>query len=68
MNSDALYFRQRANEEEEASLNASHPVARDAHRQLAARYADLAKAIDDGSASPSEPGSAGASEADRLET
>ena len=45
MEGDAVYFQRRAREEREAAMNADHPAAREAHLELAARYAELASAI-----------------------
>ncbi len=45
MESDASYFSRRALEEHLAALKADHPNARRAHRELAARYDDLARPI-----------------------
>ena len=47
MESDATYFRRRALEEQLAALRAESPKARRAHRELAARYDDLARGIAD---------------------
>jgi hypothetical protein len=46
MESDATYFRGRALEERLAAVKADNPNARRAHRELAARYDDLARGID----------------------
>ena len=46
MESDAAFFTRRAREERFAATKAEHPQARKAHLQMAARYADLARAID----------------------
>jgi hypothetical protein len=46
MESDATYFRRRALEERLAAVKAENPNARRAHRELAARYDDLAGGID----------------------
>jgi hypothetical protein len=46
MESDATYFRRRALEERLAAVKADNPNARQAHRELAARYDDLARGID----------------------
>jgi hypothetical protein len=46
MESDATYFRRRALEERLAAVKADNPNARRAHRELAARYDDLARGID----------------------
>jgi hypothetical protein len=48
MESDAVFFTRRAREEVLAASKADHPRARQAHLQMAARYADLARAIDGG--------------------
>ena len=45
MESDATYFRRRALEEHLAAAKADDPNARRAHRELAARYDDLARGI-----------------------
>jgi hypothetical protein len=45
MESDAAFFTRRAREERFAATKAEHPQARKAHLQMAARYADLARAI-----------------------
>jgi hypothetical protein len=45
MEGDAAYFSRRAIEQSEAAANAEHPKAREAHLELAARYAELAEAI-----------------------
>ncbi|MCH8616679.1 hypothetical protein LZ016_11285 [Sphingomonas sp. SM33] len=47
MESDAVYFRRRASEENLAAIRADHPRARKAHLELAGRYDDLADAIDE---------------------
>lgn len=46
MESDSAFFTRRAREERFAATKAEHPQARKAHLQMAARYADLARAID----------------------
>lgn len=46
MENDSLYFARRAEEERLAAEVASNAEARNAHRELAARYADLAGAIE----------------------
>jgi hypothetical protein len=46
MESDAAFFTRRAREERFAATKAEHPQARKAHLQMAARYADLSRAID----------------------
>lgn len=46
MESDSAFFTRRAREEMLAASKADHPRAREAHLQLAARYSDLARAID----------------------
>jgi len=46
MESDAAFFTRRAREERFAATRAEHPQARKAHLQMAARYSDLARAID----------------------
>jgi len=45
MNGDAIYFERRAREEREAAMKARHPEARQAHLDMADRYAELASAI-----------------------
>lgn len=50
MQSDTSYFSRRANEERAAAGSASCPEAREAHLQMAERYAELAAAIE-----PREP-------------
>ena len=45
MNGDAIYFERRSREEREAAMKASHPDARQAHLDMADRYAELANAI-----------------------
>lgn len=46
MESDAAFFTRRAREERLAATRADHPQARKAHLQMAARYTDLARAIE----------------------
>ena len=46
MESDAAFFTRRAREERFAATKAEHPKARRAHLEMAARYADLARAIE----------------------
>jgi len=46
MESDAAFFTRRAREERFAATKAEHPQARKAHLQMAARYNDLARAIE----------------------
>ena len=46
MESDAAFFTRRAREERLAATRADHPQARKAHLQMAARYSDLAHAIE----------------------
>lgn len=46
MEADFEYFSRRAHEEREAAMRAAHPSAREAHLEMAARYDDLAKALD----------------------
>jgi hypothetical protein len=46
MESDAAFFTRRAREERFAATKAEHPKARKAHLEMAARYADLASAIE----------------------
>jgi hypothetical protein len=45
MEGDQEYFSRRAQEEREAAMKASHPVARQSHLELAERYRELAEAI-----------------------
>lgn len=45
MAGDSAYFARRAEEERFAALKAVHPGARNAHLELAMRYADLSLAI-----------------------
>ena len=45
MQSDAVYFSRRADQERAAASQASCPNARDAHLQMAERYGELAAAI-----------------------
>jgi hypothetical protein len=45
--SDSEYFRRRAGEERLAATRATHPSARQAHLDLADRYAEAAAAIAD---------------------
>ena len=45
MDGDHIYFSRRANEEREAAMKAPHPVARQAHLDMAERYKELATAI-----------------------
>ena len=45
MQGDAIYFRRRAAEERAAAGIAAHPVARQAHIDMAERYEDLATSI-----------------------
>ncbi|MFL6752752.1 MAG: hypothetical protein ACJ8D5_09895 [Sphingomicrobium sp.] len=45
MESDTVYFARRASEERAAAMKAPHPAARAAHLDMAARYDDLAGAI-----------------------
>ena len=45
METDAEYFRRRASEEFLAAKETGHPGARRAHREMAARFEDLADAI-----------------------
>ena len=45
MESDATYFRRRALEERLAEVKADNPDARRVHRELAARYDELADGI-----------------------
>lgn len=46
MESDAAFFTRRAREERFAATKAEHPNARKVHLEMAARYADLASAIE----------------------
>jgi hypothetical protein len=46
MESDAAFFIRRSREERFAATKAEHPKARKAHLVMAARYADLAGAIE----------------------
>lgn len=43
--SDAIYFRQRASEERTAALHARHSAARQRHLEKAERYEDRVRAI-----------------------
>ncbi len=45
MEADTVYFGRRAEEERTAASAATHPETEAAHRQLADRYEDLARAI-----------------------
>lgn len=45
MESDAAFFNRRSREAKLAASKADHPRARQAHLEMAARYADLARAI-----------------------
>jgi hypothetical protein len=45
MNSNAGYFRRRANEERVAAMKAPHPAARAAHVEMAKRYDELAGTV-----------------------
>jgi hypothetical protein len=45
MEADTVYFARRASEEREAAMKSLHPAARAAHLDMAARYDDLASAI-----------------------
>ena len=45
MEPDLVYFSRRAAEEKAAAEQAVHPTARQAHLDLAERYADLANAL-----------------------
>jgi hypothetical protein len=45
MNGDVSYLIRRASEERAAAMRARHPNARQAHRQLATRYQEMADAI-----------------------
>jgi hypothetical protein len=47
MESDVNYFVRRAGEERVAAMKAAHPMARQAHLKMAARYDQLANAIAD---------------------
>ena len=46
MMSDAAYFSRRANEERVAAMKAADPRARKVHLEMAARYDELACAIE----------------------
>jgi hypothetical protein len=46
MESDSVYFAGRAQQEREAAMRATHEAARRAHTMMAARYAELASAIE----------------------
>ena len=54
MESDAAFFTRRAREERLAATRADHPQARKAHLQMAARYTDLARAIEGRPPDPDE--------------
>jgi hypothetical protein len=45
MNGDVAYLMRRASEERAAAMRARHPNARQSHRELAARYQEMADAI-----------------------
>jgi hypothetical protein len=45
MQSDVAYLMRRASEERTAAMRAPHPNARQSHRELAARYQEMADAI-----------------------
>jgi hypothetical protein len=45
MNGDVAYLIRRASEERAAAMRARHPNARRSHRELAARYQEMADAI-----------------------
>jgi hypothetical protein len=45
MEGDANYFNRRANEERVAAMKAAHPLAREAHLELAERYQKMSAAI-----------------------
>ena len=45
MNGDVAYLLRRASEERAAAMRARHPNARQSHRELAARYQEMADAI-----------------------
>lgn len=45
MEADLVYFNRRVAEEKAAAEQAEHPNARQAHLDLAERYADLANAL-----------------------
>jgi hypothetical protein len=45
MESDAIYFNRRANEERIAAMKAVHQTARRAHLEMAERYDELVSAI-----------------------
>lgn len=44
MEGDVEYLRRRAQQEQEAAMNAAHPLARDAHLQMARRFEEFAVA------------------------
>ena len=46
MESDSAYCRRRASEERVAAIRADGPEAARAHRELASRFAEMAKSID----------------------
>ena len=46
METDVDYFTRRAAEERRAAMKAAHPTAREAHLEMAERYAELAGAIE----------------------
>ena len=46
MESDSVYFSRRAHEERLAAMKAPHPVARQAHLDLADRYHELSVVIE----------------------
>jgi hypothetical protein len=45
MEGDSNYFIRRANEERIAAMKAAHPRARNAHLEMAERYAQLARSL-----------------------
>lgn len=51
---DRLYYRSRIAAEEMAAARATHPLAAECHRRLAAGYATLIAANDEGEASSRE--------------
>jgi hypothetical protein len=55
METDAKYFRRRAREEFFAAIRANHHKARRAHLDMAARYEDLVRALDQSEPIPPEP-------------
>ena len=43
MEGNSTYFRRRAHEERTAAMRAAHPIARQSHLAMAARYDELAE-------------------------